>query len=249
MFGRCAFTERRDRLLAIPSIDLEGGLAVKRVKGVRGTGLVLGDPFSYAERLYNYGFRVFHVVDLDGAEKGRPIREHLEAAKQITEDLGVCIQYGGGLRRLSYIEEVCSTGATPVVGSAWLSDPGILDEAYRVCGKVIAAVDHFRGAIVYNAWRSSSMMNLVDAIQLLERRRVTAYLMTSVASEGTLAGPDIESLTAARSVTGRPIEYSGGISSLSDLASLAKAGADAAILGMALAKGLLDAREVASRYG
>jgi len=219
------------------------------VRGARGTGIVIGDPVSYAERLYNAGFRVFHVVDLDGAERGRPERRHLEVARLLSEKLGVCVQYGGGLRRLEYVEEVCASGATPVIGSAWLSNPSILDEAYGVCGRVVAAVDHSRGFIVYNAWRSRSPLPLEEAIRMLEGRRVTGYLMTSVEAEGVLGGPDLEAVRRVRGLTGRAIEYSGGVSSMDDLAALEEAGADAAILGMALARGTLDAREVALRYG
>lgn len=246
---RCAFTGRRSRLLAIPSIDLEEGRAVKRIRGVRGTGIVLGDPLDYAYKLYSVGFKTFHIVDLDGAERGQPLEAHLEIAELLTRDLDVCVQYGGGVRSVEVAEEVCSAGAVPVIGSAWLVNASILDDVYSLCGHVIAAIDHYEGTIVFNAWSSKSRVTLDDALRILETRRLSGYLMTSVAPEGTLEGPDVASLRRARSLTGRPIEYSGGIASIADLETLEDAGADAAIIGMALASGLLDPREVASRYG
>ena len=219
------------------------------MRGARGTGLTLGDPLAYAEKLYGYGFRVFHIVDLDGAERGAPVEAHLKIARIVAEELGACVQYGGGLRRLSDVEKACGAGATPVIGSAWLSDPEMLDRASEACGRVIAALDYSGGRILYNAWRSKARLGLDEALSALEERRVTGYLLTAVDVEGTLEGPDVEGLARARSLTPRPIEYSGGISSMQDLEAVERAGADAAILGMALASGLLDAREVAARYG
>lgn len=52
----------------IPSIDISLGKAVKRIRGVKGTGLILGNPIELASKLYNEGYTRIHVVDLDAAE-------------------------------------------------------------------------------------------------------------------------------------------------------------------------------------
>jgi len=52
----------------IPSIDISLGKAVKRIRGVKGTGLILGNPIELASKLYNEGYTRIHVVDLDAVE-------------------------------------------------------------------------------------------------------------------------------------------------------------------------------------
>jgi phosphoribosylformimino-5-aminoimidazole carboxamide ribotide isomerase len=62
-------------------------------------------------------------------------------------------------------------------------------------------------------------------------------ILTCIDRDGTLSGPDLATLAKARSMTGLPVQYSGGVSSLEDVARVAAAGAQAVILGKALYEG------------
>jgi len=62
-------------------------------------------------------------------------------------------------------------------------------------------------------------------------------ILTCIDRDGTLSGPDLATLAQARAMTGLPVQYSGGVSSLEDVARVASAGAQAVILGKALYEG------------
>ncbi|MFP3284822.1 MAG: 1-(5-phosphoribosyl)-5-[(5-phosphoribosylamino)methylideneamino] imidazole-4-carboxamide isomerase [Nitrososphaeria archaeon] len=223
----------------IPSLDIEGGRAVKRVRGVRGTGIVLGDPVRIAAGFLESGAAWVHVVDLDGAESGRP--SNLGVLRAL-KDLGLRVQYGGGLRREEDLKAAASAGADRVIiGSAWVLDPSFLMLAARELGgdAVLAAVDERGGHVVYGGWRADSGISVEEAIRRLEPLRLAGYLYTQVDVEGTMGGPDLSRARAVRSLTGRLLIFAGGVSSISDLLGLCRAGMDAAVLGMALHSGAI----------
>jgi phosphoribosyl isomerase A len=65
-------------------------------------------------------------------------------------------------------------------------------------------------------------------------------VVTDVASDGMLRGPNLELLRQVCAATTRPVIASGGVSSLADLAALAGMradGVDGAIIGTALYEG------------
>mgnify|MGYP001626410856 CR=1 FL=1 len=232
----------------MPSIDLEAGRAVKRIRGVRGTGLVLGDPVDLARRLADAGAKWIHVVDLDGAEMGRPLNVGVLRG---LKDLGLMVQYGGGLRTVGDVEAAISAGADRVViGSAWTLDPSFMDEAASGGRAVMAAIDERRGRIVHGGWRAESELTPEDALRILENMPVAGYLYTQVDVEGTMGGPDVGRVRALRGLTRKLLVYAGGIASMRDLEELCSAGADGAVLGMALYSGAMaleDALELARR--
>ncbi|HEU16970.1 MAG TPA: 1-(5-phosphoribosyl)-5-[(5-phosphoribosylamino)methylideneamino] imidazole-4-carboxamide isomerase [Nitrososphaeria archaeon] len=232
----------------MPSIDLEAGRAVKRIRGVRGTGLVLGDPVDLARRLADAGAKWIHVVDLDGAEMGRPLNM---GVLRSLKDLGLMVQYGGGLRTAGDVEAAISAGADRVViGSAWTLDPSFMDEAASGGRAVIAAIDERGGRIVHGGWRAESELTLEDALRILEDMPVAGYLYTQVDVEGTMGGPDVRRVRTLRGLTRRLLVCAGGIASMKDLEELCSAGADGAVLGMALYSGAIaleDALELARR--
>jgi phosphoribosylformimino-5-aminoimidazole carboxamide ribonucleotide (ProFAR) isomerase len=75
----------------------------------------------------------------------------------------------------------------------------------------------------------------------LDRDGCARYVVTDVAKDGTLAGPNIELLTSVCAATSKPVIASGGISSLarhrSPLAALRATGVEGAIVGKALYAG------------
>ena len=92
---RAGAAGRRVRLY--PAIDILGGNAVRLVKGDFDAKKVYDeDPLSAARGWVEAGAQCLHVVDLDGAKAGEPV--NLEHLRRIAAELGVPVQYGGGLR-------------------------------------------------------------------------------------------------------------------------------------------------------
>src|SRR6266513_5255108 len=64
-----------------------------------------------------------------------------------------------------------------------------------------------------------------------------------ISSDGTMTGPDLETLARVRKMTRLELQYSGGVSSLDDIRRANAAGAKAVILGKALYEGRLKLEE------
>src|SRR5690606_25184639 len=78
------------------------------------------DPAEVAARWAAAGARWIHVVDLDGAVRGRP--QNADAVRAIVAAVpGVKIQLGGGLRSLEAVEAALALGAArAVIGTSAL---------------------------------------------------------------------------------------------------------------------------------
>jgi phosphoribosylformimino-5-aminoimidazole carboxamide ribonucleotide (ProFAR) isomerase len=64
--------------------------------------------------------------------------------------------------------------------------------------------------------------------------------VTAIDRDGTLAGPDLRLLAAARAATGGILLASGGIGSADDVRRVAAAGCDGVVIGRALLAGTLE---------
>jgi phosphoribosyl isomerase A len=81
---------------------------------------------------------------------------------------------------------------------------------------------------------------LFDVLARLDADGCHRYVVTDVAKDGMMAGPNLDLLRRVCARTDRPVVASGGVSSLADLraiAGLAPLGVDSAIIGKALYAG------------
>jgi phosphoribosylformimino-5-aminoimidazole carboxamide ribonucleotide (ProFAR) isomerase len=79
--------------------------------------------------------------------------------------------------------------------------------------------------------------DLFETIERLDKDGCSRYIVTDVAKDGTLAGPNLELLKSVCAATKAPIVASGGVSTLEDLTalkSLVSLGVEGAIVGKAL---------------
>jgi phosphoribosylformimino-5-aminoimidazole carboxamide ribotide isomerase len=139
--------------MIIPSIDIEGGRAVKRVLGKRGEYVYVGDPLALAERFKKAPF--VHVVDLDGAEAGTPV--NVSVVEKVAEILGGRCQLGGGLRSEEAVKWALSICQVAVVGTMPFKQP----ELFRVVAakygsRLAASLDIRRGRVAVEGWREAS---------------------------------------------------------------------------------------------
>ncbi len=79
--------------------------------------------------------------------------------------------------------------------------------------------------------------DLYETLARLDSEGCARYVVTDIAKDGTLKGPNLELLRTVCGATDRPVVASGGVSSLDDLRALAKLvpeGVEGAIVGKAL---------------
>ena len=85
--------------------------------------------------------------------------------------------------------------------------------------------------------------DLFETIARLDSDGCARYIVTDVAKDGTLTGPNLELLKEVCAATSKPIVASGGVSKLQDLIALhelVEIGIEGAIVGKAIYSGNLD---------
>jgi phosphoribosylformimino-5-aminoimidazole carboxamide ribotide isomerase len=209
-------------VILYPAIDISEGKAVRLVRGDFDAMTVYqDDPLEAARTWVAEGARFLHVVDLDGARRGRP--ENLHHLERITQELSVPVQYGGGLRSLPAVRDALRAGAERVIlGTAAYTDIDFLDDvlgAFRE--RMVVSVDTRGGNISTSGWQETTQMPADAVIGRLQQRGVRSFIYTNVDKDGMLEGPDLEEVRRIASVVRGRWLYSGGIGALDDLRALA----------------------------
>jgi phosphoribosylformimino-5-aminoimidazole carboxamide ribotide isomerase len=235
-------------MIPIPAIDLRDGCCVQLVGGSFDDERVrIADPLGVARRWEDAGFRRLHVVDLDAAT-GRGSNRPL--VHRLARTTAAATQAGGGLRSLADVDELLGGGVEQVVvGTRALRDREwlrTLAEAWP--SRVIVAADADQGATLVEGWTAALGRPVLDVITELGDLPLAGVLVTAVDREGRMAGPDLALMRDVVQACGLPVIASGGIGSMDDLAALADAGVYAAVIGMALYSGALDARAVVREF-
>lgn len=238
-------------MILLPAIDIRDGKAVRLEQGrFEKETVYAADPLEAARAFAAQGARFLHVVDLDGAREGEPV--NIEHLRRIAAEVGVPVQYGGGLRSLAAVRDALAAGADRVVlGTAAYADEELLDAAVaKWGGRVVLAVDARGGHVSVAGWTEETGMPAVEAIERMQLRGVHRFVYTSVERDGMLSGPDLDEVhRVSAAVRGRFL-YSGGIGSLDDLrvlASLRLVNLAGVISGKALYEGrftIADAQRV-----
>jgi phosphoribosylformimino-5-aminoimidazole carboxamide ribotide isomerase len=210
-------------VILYPAIDIRGGKAVRLAQGDFAQETVYdAEPLSAARTWVEGGARWLHVVDLDGARDGAPANlEHLE---RIAAELGVPVQFGGGLRSLESIEAALAAGAERVIlGTAAYTDVDFLDDALSKHGsRVTVSVDVRGGRVASAGWTHQTEMEAAGVIEHLQRRGVKRLVYSSIERDGMLTGPDLDEVRRVAEAVRGTFIYSGGIGTLEDLRALAE---------------------------
>jgi len=229
-----------------PAIDLRGGRCVRLEQGdferVREYD---ADPVERALEWERQGAAAIHVVDLDGAEGGRPVQ--LALIRRIAREVGVPLQVGGGVRTIEDLRAVLRAGARRVVmGTAAVEDRGLRLRAVEEAGdSLIVAVDAREGVVATHGWRRSSGVSVLDLSKELTADGVTSVLYTDVARDGMDAGAALQETAAVAKII--PTLASGGVRGTDDVAMLSKIpGVAGVVVGTALYEGRVTLRELIS---
>ena len=200
-----------------------------------------GDPSEVAQRWQSEGAAWLHVVDLDGAFKGRPV--HLEAIRAIRAALTIPFEVGGGLRTDADILCLLDLGVDRVIlGTRACENTAELARlATRFGKRLVVGIDARNGMVQTKGWVTTSDMRAVDLAAAVARAGVATIIYTDTATDGMLKGPNCAAVQGVCAAAGAAaVIASGGITQVDDIRSLRglqTANLKGAIVGKALYDG------------
>ncbi|MEY3341113.1 MAG: 1-(5-phosphoribosyl)-5-[(5-phosphoribosylamino) methylideneamino] imidazole-4-carboxamide isomerase [Actinomycetota bacterium] len=230
-----------------PAIDLRGGRVVRLSQGDYSRETAYGDdPVSVADGFAAAGAPWVHVVDLDAARSGDPVNRPIIATIAARLVGRARLQTGGGVRTVADAEALSAAGVSRVVmGSAAVADPNLVSTIADVID-VAVGLDHRSGRVAVHGWTEDSGVSLDDALTWFPR--AVAFVITDIARDGMLSGPDVDGLAHAIARTSVPVIASGGVASLDDVSTLAGlAGLAGIITGRAIYEGRFTVPEALAR--
>ncbi len=237
----------------IPAIDLMSGKIVRLSRGEAETTKFyenqFGTPVEAAKRWQKEGAGKLHIIDLDAAFG---IGNNHDAIEQVAKNVKLPIQVGGGIRSIETAEKLFQTGITQVIlGALAFSDPSAIGKIQKRFGadSVIVALDNNEGRLMVEGWKTAVAMTLEDALEKYTMIGVRHFLITSIAQDGMLNGPDLQTLSLAAQYSNAKIIAAGGIGSIGDLAALKEIGVEGAVIGKALYEGKFTLKEAIQKIG
>lgn len=232
-------------MIVYPAIDLRGGKVVRLLEGDPARQTTFSDdPVRMAQSWIEQGAAWLHVVNLDGAFDAQ--NDNLNVLKRIAE-LGVPVQFGGGLRDMVQISAAITAGVSRVIlGTIAAQNPPIIKEAVAAFGAeaVCVGLDARDGKITTHGWQQTTDMTPVAFGQIVAEHGGKHALYTDVARDGGLGGVDVAGTAEIAAQTGLHVIASGGVRDLDDVRQAKQTGNIAGIIiGMALYTGKINLNE------
>jgi phosphoribosylformimino-5-aminoimidazole carboxamide ribotide isomerase len=231
---------------AIPAIDLMNGKVVRLSRGDPNTAKRydhLGSPIKIAKKWKDEGAQRLHIIDLDAAfSRGN----NIPLISEIAKATGLPVQVGGGIRSIETAKKLLTNGISHIIlGALAFSDPNSISQIQDQFGMktIIVALDNKDGKVMVEGWKIATEFELKEALEKYTKLKVHTFLITSITKDGTLSGPDLDTLKEACQFPTANIIAAGGISTLSDLKALKKIGAEGAVIGKALYEGRFTLKE------
>lgn len=175
------------------------------------------DPVAVARDFEAQGAPWIHVVDLDAAKGDGPL--NAEVIKAIAAAVAIPVQTGGG-----QVDDISLRAGVKriVLGSLAVSDPEAAKKLIRAYpGRVAIGLDHRAGRIAVRGWQEESDQTVDDMVATYADVDVAAFVVTEIANDGKLTGPDLDGLERVMTLTHVPVIASGGVASVGDIKALA----------------------------
>jgi phosphoribosylformimino-5-aminoimidazole carboxamide ribotide isomerase len=233
-----------------PAIDLRAGQVVRLYQGNPDKQTVYGDdPAGIAHRWLAAGARWLHVVNLDGAfgEPGQANQIALSAILAVVGEFpGAQVQFGGGLRSLSDIEQALSLGVKrAILGTLAVENPDLASKALARFGPeyIGLGIDARQGRAHTHGWRHQSKQAPQQLGRSFYQRGMRTCVYTNINRDGSGRGVDLDATLELARFSGLAVIASGGVASIDEVLRVKQSGLPGLIIGRALYEGTIDLKE------
>jgi len=227
-------------MIIFPAIDIKDGVCVRLIRGdYRQITSYENSPIDQATKYFQDGFNNIHIVDIDGALRGRAVNSFI--INEIVKKVKSKIQIGGGIRTIDDISRWVEMGVDKVVmGTAAVENIELLETACnKFKNKIAVALDVKDGFIALSGWTKRTNISAIDFIKKIQNFGVSRIIYTDINRDGTKQGPNIKDTVELSSKSTIPLVISGGVSSLEDIKKI-KSQSNSNIEGVIVGKSIYD---------
>ncbi|MEM2897276.1 MAG: 1-(5-phosphoribosyl)-5-[(5-phosphoribosylamino)methylideneamino]imidazole-4-carboxamide isomerase [Candidatus Bathyarchaeia archaeon] len=231
-------------MIIIPAVDIFNGKVVRFIHGKPENCIVYrDDPFEAVRLWEREGAEYLHIVDLNAALR---MGDNLKLIEKILKNSSIEAEVGGGVDSIEKAVRLCDLGASRVVvGTIAILDLGFLKKLKEKISpdRIVVALDYKKGKVAIEGWKKLTKFSIASLSSEIDKFKVAAILLTAIAHDGALIGPDIRTIKEIKPIIKTPIIASGGISSIEHIKKLTKIEVYGAIIGRALYEGRISLKE------
>ena len=201
-----------------PAIDIKDKKCVRLIKGdfENKTEYEIS-PIDQAAKYKDHGFKNLHIVDLDGALKGKTV--NLDIIKEIVSKYDLKIEIGGGVRSTESINHYVDIGVEKVIlGSGAIKNKQFLKDACeKFKNKIALGLDAKDGNLFVSGWKENLNIKTIDFLKEVNDFGVSRIIYTDIKRDGMKTGPNYEETIKIADISNCPVVISGGVSSINDI--------------------------------
>lgn len=231
----------------IPAIDIIAGKCVRLTQGDFGKMKIYrDDPLEVAQEFEKEDMEFLHLVDLDGAKKGKVV--NWDAIEDIQANTSLKVDFGGGVKTDEEVERLLEMEVNQInVGSLAVREPKKFRRWLREYGpeNFILSADVKQDKVQIAGWLEDTPLSIYDLIQQYDQDGLMYVTCTDINNDGMLKGPNFGLYKMLKNkFPYLRIIASGGISSIDDLKELQFIKIHGAIIGKAIYEGKISWEEL-----
>ena len=206
-----------------PAIDLKDGKCIRLTKGkLERITFYNPTPLDQAKEFVKLGAKCIHMVDIDGAFKGKNCNH--EVFIKIKKKIKCFIQVGGGIRNEETVAYLIDNDIDRVVlGTIAVTNQKLVKEiSLKFPGKIAIGLDAKKGFVTTEGWTKTEKITVTELAKKYEDMGINHIIFTDIDKDGVLEGISFEQLQDLLESTSINVIASGGVASLEDIKKLKK---------------------------
>jgi len=207
----------------IPCLDIKDGRVVKGIHFVNLRDA--GDPVENAQLYEKEGADELAFLDITATVEGR--KTTLELVKKVAQAITIPLTVGGGIGSLADMENLFNVGVAKVsVNTAAVKRPALVEESARQVGsaRLVVAIDARRNPdlpsgyeLVTHGGRTPTGRDAIAWAKECRDLGAGELLPTSMDTDGTKDGYDLELTRKIKEASNLPVIASGGAGTVEHL--------------------------------